>query len=76
MQPDFGSTLSDEEIFVKKKNTSEHVKPLGFVVAWKFDFIYLAGQGLNRFTAPLPLLSSMFLLDDILKTEVSLSNVD
>ena len=42
MQPDFGFTLSDEEIFVKK-NTSEHVKSLGFVVAWKFDFIYLSG---------------------------------
>ena len=46
MQADFGPTLSDEEIFFqkkKKKNTCEHVKTLGFVVAWKFDFINLAG---------------------------------
>ena len=49
MQPDFGSTLYDEEIFFfffskkKKKNTREHVKPFGFVVAGKFDFILLAG---------------------------------
>ena len=44
MQPEFGSTLYDEEIFFsKKKNTREHVKPLGFVVAGKFDFINLAG---------------------------------
>ena len=44
MRPDFGATVSDEEIFVPK-NTSKHVKPLGFVVdlVRKFDFIYLAG---------------------------------
>ena len=39
MQPDFGSTLSDEEIFVPKINNSKQVKPLGFVVAWKVDLI-------------------------------------
>ena len=62
--------------FQKKKKTLEHVKPLGFVAAGKFGFNHLAGLGLNRFIASLPLLSSMFLLDNILKTEISLSNVD